>query len=482
MADWLESVWPYVASAGAFTLAAIAAGHAVIHRRDSRAALLWVGLVFLAPVVGAVLYFLLGINRVRRKAAVLRAEMPRVLVEPRASPVRDALGAKLDPRRGHLDGLRKLVERVVVRPLVPGNRIDPLYCGDEAYPAMLDAIDAARRSISLATYIFDADRVGRQFVDRLAAAVARGVEVRVLVDDAGAHYSLPSISGSLRRRRIPHARFHSRPWFLPTSTLNLRNHRKICVVDGGIGFTGGMNIRRSHVLAEAVRRPVRDTHFRITGPVVASLQEVFVEDWLFTTGERLEGSTWFPPLEPAGASPARAIEDGPDEDLDKLHTCLLGAISTARESIRIVTPYFLPDQAIVSALSVAALRGVEVDILIPERVNVPLVQWAMRATLWQVIKPGCVVWLTPPPFDHSKLMVVDGCWSLIGSANWDQRSLRLNFELDVEVYDVDLARTLETGIAERKRPARRVTLEELDGRPLPTKLRDGVARLFQPVL
>jgi cardiolipin synthase len=179
---------------------------------------------------------------------------------------------------------------------------------------------------------------------------------------------------------------------------------------------------------------------------------------------------------------ARGVPDGPDEDFEAVRWVLLGALATARERVRIVTPYFLPDSALVTAIDVAVMRGVQVDVVLPERGNLPVVQWAQTAQLWQVIERGCRVWVTPPPFDHTKLMVVDGAWSLIGSANWDPRSLRLNFELEVECYDADLAARVEALATERIARARRLTLEELDRRALPIKLRDGVARLFSPYL
>ena len=188
------------------------------------------------------------------------------------------------------------------------------------------------------------------------------------------------------------------------------------------------------------------------------------------------------PLEPAGPVVARGIPDGPDEDFETVRWTLLGALACARSTVRIVTPYFIPDAALVTALNVAALRGVRVDVVLPERLNLPVVQWAATAQLWQVMRPHFRVFLTAPPFDHTKLMVVDGVWSLVGSANWDPRSLRLNFEFDVECYDVALARELDALVDERMSLARQLTLEELEARPLPIRLRDGVARLMSPYL
>src|SRR5262249_25745614 len=237
---------------------------------------------------------------------------------------------------------------------------------------------------------------------------------------------------------------------------NLRNHRKILVVDGTLGFTGGMNIRHGQLCEPGDPHPIQDLHFRVEGPVVGQLAEIFAMDWEFATNERLEGPAWFPHLTPSGQSLCRGIPDGPDLDIDKIVLTILGAIGCARHSIDIVTPYFLPEQPLITALNVAAMRGVAVNILLPEFGNLRLVGWAATAELWQLLQRGCRIWLTPPPFDHTKLMIVDGAWSFIGSANWDPRSLRLNFEFNVECYDHDLASEL-AAIVHAKRAAARET-------------------------
>jgi cardiolipin synthase len=318
-------------------------------------------------------------------------------------------------------------------------------------------------------------------VEALARAHERGVKVRVLVDAVGVRYRWPPIHRRLRRAGVATELFLPRltPAWLPF--VNLRNHRKVLVVDGRIGFTGGMNVRDDFLAAEG-RPPFMDLHARVEGPVVAHLQDVFAEDWLFTTGEAIEGGAFFPPLRRAGDVLARGVADGPDEDFEAIRWLLLGALATARERVRIVTPYFLPDAALVTAIDVAVMRGVQVDVVLTERGNLPLVQWAQTAQLWQVLERGCRVWVTPPPFDHTKLMVVDGVWSLLGSANWDPRSLRLNFELEVECFDADLAGRVEALATDRIARARPLTLAELDSRPLVVKLRDGFARLFSPYL
>ncbi len=484
--DAVESItrgWHYVAAALTIFIAAVASGHAVLNKRDSRAAVLWIGVIWLMPGVGAILYLLLGVNRIYRKASTLRGRIGRF--DSGATAGADAADLTCGCFSGDLsayDSLAALIGRVVAKPLLRGNRVEILRDGDEAFPVMLKAIAEARTSISLATYIFDNDALGRRFAEALHEARARGVEVRVLIDAAGARYSFPSIFWRLRRLKVRAAKFM--PTVIPSRIMavNLRNHRKLMIVDGRIGFTGGMNLRQGNILKESPAHPVQDVHFRMEGPIVAHLQETFVDDWCFSTLETLRGEVWFPPLESKGTVIARGIADGPDEDHDKLQWTILGALDCARRSVRIVTPYFLPDQSMISALNLAAMRGIEVDIILPAQSNLRVVQWASTALLWQVLEHGCRIWLTPPPFDHSKIMLVDGCWSFIGSSNWDARSLRLNFEFNVECYDCELAASLDRLVRDKLTVARQLSLEEVDRRSLPVKLRDNGARLFTPYL
>ena len=481
--DLLHHAWHILFAGAALLLSLAAAGHAVLYKRDSRSAIAWVGFIWLAPILGALLYFVFGVNRLRRHAAILRGALERYQ-SPAAQLecVPEELHRHLPGHTGHLMMLARVVCGVVDRPLLPGNLLEPLVNGDEAYPAMLEAIAQARQSITFVTYIFDRDEAGLEFARALGEATRRGVQVRVLIDAAGTRYSWPSILRSLRQEGVTYARFLPLLGLVRLLSMNLRTHRKILVVDGRVGFTGGMNIRIGHCLRRNPKSPVQDLHFRVSGPAVAQLQEAFADDWMFTTGEALRGETWFPNLQKVGPVLARVVTDGPDEDFEKLRWTLLGALAIARHSVRILTPYFLPDPAVVSALNLASMRGVQVDIILPSRSNLPFVHWASRAMWWQVLEHGCRIWLSPPPFDHSKLMLVDGCWVLLGSANWDARSLRLNFELSLECYDVELATRLESIIESKRKAARLVTLEEVDGRPLPIRLRDGVARLLTPYL
>jgi cardiolipin synthase len=482
--EWWLVLWPHVVAWSIVGLSLFASIHAILVKRDTRSAIGWVGLIWLSPVIGPLLYFVLGVNRIRSRASQLRAGIARTTLETRtAVPDLDRLRHAIGPDHAPLRSLATLVGRVAGRPLVDGNAIEPLEGGDEAYPAMLEAIESAHRSIGLSTYIFDNDPTGREFVDALGRAVARGVEVRVLVDGIGTTYSFPPVTWRLAKHGVRVARFlrATVPIYFPYA--NLRNHRKIMVVDGGLGFTGGLNIRDGCRLSHAPRYPVRDMHFRLRGPIVAHLLEVFTEDWTFAADEVLGGAAWKPDLASAGSSIARGIRFGPDDsDIGRIKLVLAGALTSAQRSVRIMTPYFLPDEAVCQALDVAAARGVQVDIVLPEENNLALVSWASTALLWQVLGRGCHVWMSPPPFEHTKLMVVDAAWAMFGSGNWDDRSMRLNFEFNVETYDHDLAARLDRRIASVIARSRPKTLAEVDARSIPVRLRDGIARLFSPYL
>lgn len=453
--------------------------HAVMRKRDTRAAIGWVGLIWLVPGIGAVLYGLFGLNRIRRQATELHRAQRRIVTRGAEANSPAWLAVHARPR---LEGLDRLAQRLSGRPLLGGNSVEPLANGDEAYPAMLDAVDKATTSVALCSYIFADDRIGARFVDALARAVRRDVAVRVLIDDVGARYTYPPVHRALRRAGVRVARFLPIVSRAGIAFFNLRTHRKVLIADGTVAFAGGMNIQEANVAALNPRRPIRDVHFRIHGPVIQQLQDAFAEDWAFVTRENLDGPEWYPPVEQRGAIAARVITDGPDRDFEIMRHVLLGAISSARESVSIVTPYFLPEAPMIAALSVAALRGVRVDVVLPSRGNIPLAQWASRALLWQVLQPGGRVHLTPPPFDHAKLLVIDRAWALIGTTNWDPRSLRLNFELNVECYDEPFARAVQELIDARIVSALPFTLADADGRPFPVRVRDGLARLMSPYL
>ena len=467
--------WATITALSALAMAMAVTAHVLWTRDEPRGAFGWIGLAWLAPLVGATLYVIFGINRIRRRGRAIRA-VRRLKREATHDAVPPEVVTSRFPAAPQLATIAQAVGTVTQRPLVDGNGAIMLVDGDEASPAMLAAIEGAEKAVLMQSYIFELDGPGQAFVDALSAAVKRGVEVRVLVDAAGVRYGFPPIDRVLRRHGVQAERFLPAfpPWKMPY--LNLRNHRKLLVVDGAIGFTGGLNVRPDHVLADEPEDPTHDTHFRFTGPVVAQLGQVFAEDWSFVSGEHLEQAKFFPAAEAAGDVIARVVADGPDEDFDKGRWTMLSALASARERITVVTPYFLPDDPLLAALAVAAKRGIQVDLVLPSRSNLRIVGWAMDHFLYNAHLDEVDVWLTQPPFDHSKLLIIDGCWSFVGSINWDARSLRLNFEMNVEVYDEALASALEELVAKRKADAIRYVRESQGGWP---RLRNSLANLFR---
>jgi cardiolipin synthase len=479
--EW--TIWALVFGVINVALAICVTVHAVLWKRDSRAVIAWVGLAWLTPLLGASAYWVLGINRVHRKAIELNLGEDGRLFHPPALVLEDQIQAeeflKIHP---NLLGLATAGRSLSGVRLINGNRIQPLIDGDEAYPSMIEAIDSAQHSVALLSYIFDSDRAGDGFLQSLVKARDRGVQVRVLIDDVGSKYSRPNMVARLQEAGIPAASFlPTRLPRLPTYA-NMRNHRKILVTDGKVAFTGGTNIREGHCLKLDPEYPVQCLHFRIEGPVVSQLQRVFAIDWAFATDETLSGEVWFPPLDAAGTIWARGIEHGPDEHFEKLADLMAAALASAKHRVSILTPYFLPDASLIRALNVAAMRGVDVRIYLPGENNIALVQWAAAAQMWQMLEKGCRIFHTNPPFDHTKLMIVDDAWSLIGSTNWDPRSLRLNFEFNVECYGPEFAQKLNSIVTDKVRSAREVTLEEVNGRSIPVRLRDGLAQLLSPYL
>ncbi|HWM87186.1 MAG TPA: cardiolipin synthase [Kofleriaceae bacterium] len=483
----VETVLYYVAAGAGAAFQLVSGGHALLNKRDPRAQLGWLVICLMLPIVGAIGYWFFGVNRIRTRARRWRQRGRfRDLSAARSAEAQAgwlALSAEHTARADSLHQLLQMSQRVTQRPLIGGNLVEPLFDGEQAYPAMLEAIEAATRHVHLCTYIFNVDKMGRQFIDALGRAAARGVDVRVLVDAVGERYSRPRLSRVLRQSHpgVRVAAFLPLALSLKTVRVNLRNHRKLLIVDGAVGFTGGMNIALRHVVSDPDNdTPTADVHFRVRGPVLYAMNETFMEDWFFETGE----ADWHVPdtVETAGRALCRAIKDGPNEDFERLQWIMVGAMTSARETLRIMTPYFIPSREIVASINSAVLRGVRVEIILPAASNLPYVDWACRALLWEVLQYGAIVYWQPAPFNHSKLLIVDDFYVNVGSANLDPRSLRLNFELNLEVFDPTLAAQLSEYFERVRERSTRATTESLDGRSFPVKLRDAAAKMFSPYL
>ena len=463
------------------SLTAWSVTHILLNKRNPRGAALWLVIVTLLPLTGPFLYWSLGINRLHQ-SKVVRTRRNRGSGSWSLHP-----SEHTEPSVFRNMGVRSLAvlsESIVRKPILSGNSVEALYEGNQVFPAMLTAIGAARHSVNLSTYILDKDAVGKRVISALCSAAERGVQVRVLVDGVGTSRAALSMARRLRssgaRLTVFHPLFGA--WFKRPS-FNMRYHRKLLVIDGVTGFTGGINISSRHLFSRTKEvDAVRDIHFRIGGAVVGSMQETFSLDWQVSTGEILTDERLFPKHRSTGDAAVRAICSGPDEDLEKIYQLVLGALRSATASVTMVTPYFIPDRVIIQALTSAVLAGVEVRLLLPEVSDHPLVQRASTAHLAELLEAGVKVLVIPSPFVHSKLMVVDGEWSLIGSANLDSRSFRLNFEFDLEVYDTPFARELLVYSDTLAENAKVLTSEDLRNRPVLTRRAEGAAKVFSPYL
>lgn len=453
-------------------LASILTVHILLAKRNPIRAAIWVLLIWLLPFTGMILYWAAGDNRIARKAK-RRLKATRPDGKPDSS---GRVPANLIP-------LQTAGDRIAHNPLVPGNSIQSLENGDQAYPAMLAAITGAKKSVAFLSYIFDGDPVCRHFTDVLCDAARRGVEVRLLVDGIGAHGYGPVLERRLSEAGGIMASFWRRGRWLRHPGINLRNHRKIIVIDGAIGFTGGINISARHttLVGESYPRSF-DLHFKLEGPVVGHLMETFADDWELSTKETLSGPDWFPDLLPKGDILARGIASGPDFSVGRLHDLLQAALRSARKSIDLMSPYFIPDETILGALRTAARSGVRVRVFIPEKADHRFMSWGARAYLPELVICGVEIWEMGPGFNHSKLTVIDDEWFMFGSCNLDPRSFRLNFELNVEAYSKTGARSVVDYMESQLANARRIDAEMLAKLPPWIKVRNKAVAMFSPLL
>ena len=474
MTVMLSSVLLWIIPPLLLVMAILAAGHALLNKRDSRAAFGWIALCIILPLAGPIIYLIFGVNRVNSRAR--RVYITKLL--------KDSTDTIADPPGTRFRPLSTVGERVVGKGLSSCDEVTILENGEGLYPPMLEAINGAVKHVLLCSYIFDNDATGLQFVQALSAASKRGVEVKVILDGMGEMMSFPRIGRALRREGVEFTRFNPITLIPPSLNLNMRSHRKMLVIDNLYAFTGGANIGSRHLCAlEGNRHPVQDIHFRLKGRMVDELEWAFRRDWHYCLGTRKLGP--FKHSNPNRANApvwSRLVLDGPNKELDRLNDLLLGVISAASQRVWIMTPYFLPSLDLIGALVAAHLRGVDVQILLPGDNNIKPAHWAARNVLRTILEHDIAVYYQPPPFIHSKLLLIDDQYALIGSANLDPRSLRLNYELGVELFSSEINQQLSQYVSAKRTVSTRVTKAEIESRLLPERIRDSIAWLFSPYL
>jgi len=469
--------------------------HCLRNRREPTSTLLWIALSWAVPILGPLLFLFFGINRLPAKAWHFKQSSEKFLShrkarEEQALPlaywraVHGSLAA--EPTDPFARQLNKAMDAILPDyPLLAGNAIEPLVCGDEAYPRMLAAIRGARHHIHLQTFILANDPVGRDFLEALAERAREGIRVRLLYDRFGSTHAI--LSGLLRRYgRIPN--FSLQAWtqasFLKRQfPFHLRNHRKLLVVDGVEAFTGGVNIGQDNV-HRINQPPIRDYHFAIRGPIVQELQYAFLRDWYYMTdedAERLLTEHHFPHINPSGDSLVRVVSGGPSE-ADAISDTFFLALTAAHSQIIAVTPYLVPTYDIIQAFRTAARRGVDVRIVVPARNNHFYAGMASRALYDDLLSAGIRLFERRPPFMHAKALLIDGSIALVGTANLDVRSLHLNYETNLAVCDPVFADQLKEIVLEDIALSDEINLTAWRQRPIPQRIVENFCHLLTPVL
>jgi cardiolipin synthase len=366
--------------------------------------------------------------------------------------------------------------------LVPGNRVRALVNGDEIFPEMLAAIRGARRSITFEMYIYWKGSVGEQFTAALEERALSGVKVHVLIDALGSQKIEKTVIARLRDAGAQVRLYNPVRWDT-IARMNNRTHRKIMVIDGAVGYTGGAGIGDEWSGDAQDAAHWRDTHFRLEGPAVAQMQAAFMENWIEVTGEVLHGPDYFPELRPAGGELAQFMVSSPGGGGESAQLLYLMSIAAARRSIQLSAAYFVPDDNEVRQFVEAAARGVRVQIIVPGPItDTAAVRRASRSTWGELLRAGVEIYEYQPTFYHVKVMTVDGLWVTVGSTNFDTRSFSTNDEANLDVYDRAFAGAQERIFAQDLARSRRVTLEEWERRPLSEKLWDHALGLLSSQL
>lgn len=476
--EWISIHWVTITVILHVSSSLLTSLHVLLFKENERTSLAWIGLVIFSPVVGTLFYWLFGINRIKRLA---QKEHPQTIKQDLCDKEKPIDFHQL-PENWH----SSIIAGYAIHPVncVAYNQIEPLVNGDTAYPAMIESIENAKHYIVLSSYIFDYDHLGKQFVNALAAAHNRGVTVNVLLDGIGVGYSWRKSDRALKKLGVQTARFLPAISFTSIRFINLRNHRKILCIDGEVAYIGGMNISKNNVVQRA-SHPVDDIHFKVIGPVIDQISQVFKEDWFFATGSLIQ----FPSFKPnakhqtnSNSVVARVIQDGPDEHHNRVRWTLMNALVCAQKSVKIMTPYFIPDQILMTSLHLAALRGIAIEIIVPEHSNILFVDWVMEANFARITQHGIKIYKNKRPFDHSKVVIIDDIWSFIGSTNWDPRSLEFNFEINLECFDKDFNAKLTALFASKRENSELVIEDQLYRLATYKKIRNNLVRLFSPYL
>lgn len=452
----------------------------LLKKQNPTSSVAWIMAIIGLPYLGGLLFLVFGVNRVqRRRARLRRARRGGDGALPLLTRFQVMPGESLNVQQ---QTLMRLASRSVEQVPTYGNRVEVLADTNRTLALLEEAIRDARETIHLEYYIWQPDRTGTRLRNLLIEKAKQGVKIRFLYDKIGSlwlsrKFLQPMIDAGINVAAfIPGATLRER-W-----SFNLRNHRKVVVVDGRVGFTGGMNIGDEYIGRDPSMGYWRDTHLRIEGPVVLELQGLFLESWRFTTGENLVDPRLFPEPEADGPVIAQLIPGEPTAELSTLYNLNFAGINEARERVCLATSYFVPFAGLQTALETAALRGVKVRLLVAGPPTYFWTLWAGRSFYAELMSAGVEIHEYTRGLMHAKTLTIDGCWSLVGTPNFDARSLALNFEVAVAMYDPKIAAQLEAQFERDLEHARKIDLNEWMQRSTWRVLGENACRLFAPVL
>jgi cardiolipin synthase len=465
-------------------------------RREAASTLLWIFVAWTFPVVGPLIYLYFGLHRVPRKGFKKHTANQRFLAERQAREeetlplaywraVHDA--GRVEPPTAVGRDMNQALDRLLPNHhLLGGNAITPLVDGDGTFPEFRRAIRQAQHHIHLQSFIIGNDIIGREMLGLLAERAEHGIEVRIMYDRFGSAYAV--LRGLFRRYRgtpnLQLAGWTQANLLKKQFQVNLRNHRKVLVIDGREAFMGGINLSAENVTS-GKGPPIRDYHFMIRGPVVQELQYAFMQDWHFITGEdpgEILQEIYFPHIDAEGAALTRLINSGPGHDLARIRDAFFLSFMSARRQILAVTPYFVPPREILQALRSASLRGVDVRLVIPAKGNHIYAALASRALYEELLWAGVRIFERREPFLHAKAVIVDDAFALVGTANLDARSLHLNYETNMVVHDDTFVNALKEIVLADLAQSDEVTLDDWKQRPTRQKIKENLAYLMMPVL
>lgn len=470
--------------------------HCLYHRRDATATLLWIFVAWSIPVLGPLLYLYFGITRIPDKGFEKHSSNQKLLQERKSREdkslslaywraVHDAEYAEPESEWGH--NLNNAMNALLPdHHLLNGNHITPLVCGDTAFPAMRKAIRNAKHHIHLQSFIIGNDVIGKNFLELLAEKARAGIKVRILYDRFGSTYA---VLGRLFHKYKNRPNFQIIGWTQANILkrqfqVNLRNHRKIMVIDGKIGFMGGINMSVKNISGKGYY-PIRDYHFQLEGAIVQELQYSFLKDWHFMTEKdsaEILTEIYFPHISSAGTAMARMVNSGPTKELATIRDTFFMAFTQAQKQIIAVTPYFVPPPEIIHAMRSAAIRGVDIRLIIPQKNNHLYAGLACRSLYTELLTAGIRIFERFPPFIHAKALIIDDEFSLIGTANLDVRSLHLNYESNLAIYDTEFTNKLKEILLDDQAQSEEIILSDWLKRSKKNQALENLAYLMMPML